>query len=95
MGNFNNIPEPGIRLQPFRGKDQVLKGSDSLVVNAIPQHSGEICPGNLYTLKEFMSRLGIASSTLRAAKRAGLPVYYMHKRGYVLGKDWIKHVLNK
>ena len=47
----------------------------------------------LYTFKAFMQRLGIRESTLRSARRAGLRVYYVHKHGYVYGRDWIEHVL--
>ena len=47
----------------------------------------------LYTFKAFMQRLGIRESTLRSARRAGLRVYYVHKHGYVYGRDWIEYVL--
>ena len=36
--------------------------------------------------------VGIKDSTLRAARRSGLPVYYKHGRGYVLGQDWIQYI---
>lgn len=39
-------------------------------------------------------RLGVQASTLRAARRAGLRVYYVHKHAYVHGRDWIEYVLN-
>lgn len=56
--------------------------------------SGVIVPNELYTLRAFKKRLGIADSTLRAARRAGLRVTYLHKQGYVYGRDWIDYVLN-
>lgn len=54
---------------------------------------GVINPSELYTLKAFKQRLGVQDSTLRAARRAGLRVLYIHKQGYILGKDWIDYVL--
>ena len=54
---------------------------------------GVIAPDELYTLKAFARRLGIKAATLRSARRAGLKVYYVHKQGYVHGRDWIDYVL--
>ena len=59
-----------------------------------PNPSGVINPDELYTLKAFTERLGIRASTLRAARRAGLQVYYVHKHAYVYGRDWIEYVRN-
>ncbi len=56
--------------------------------------SGVINPNELYTLKAFKKRLGIADATLRTARRAGLRVTYIHKLGFVHGRDWIDYVLN-
>jgi hypothetical protein len=53
---------------------------------------GVINPDELYTLKEFTRRLGIRSATIRAARRMGLRVYYVHKHAYVYGRDWIDYV---
>lgn len=55
--------------------------------------TGVINPDELYTLKAFTRRLGVQASTLRAARRAGLRVYYVHKHAYVYGRDWIDYVL--
>jgi hypothetical protein len=55
---------------------------------------GVIRPDQLYTLKAFKSRLGISDATLRSARRAGLRVTYLHKQGYIYGRDWIEYVLN-
>ena len=55
--------------------------------------TGVINPAELYTLQAFTQRLGIRASTLRSARRAGLRVYYVHKHGYVYGRDWIEYVL--
>lgn len=54
--------------------------------------SGVINPEELYTLKAFTRRLGIREATLRSARRAGLRVYYVHKHGYIYGRDWIDYV---
>lgn len=54
---------------------------------------GVINPDELYTLTAFTRRLGIRQATVRAARRAGLRVYYVHKHAYVYGRDWIEYVL--
>jgi hypothetical protein len=56
--------------------------------------TGVINPDELYTLQAFTRRLGVQASTLRAARRAGLRVYYVHKHAYVHGRDWIEYVLS-
>ncbi len=56
-------------------------------------HAGVINPDELYTLRTFKMRLEISDHTLRAARRAGLRVRYLHKQGYILGSDWIDYVL--
>lgn len=58
------------------------------------QSLGVVHPDHLYTLRTFTQRLGVRPSTLRAARRAGLRVYYVHKQAYVYGRDWIEYVLN-
>jgi hypothetical protein len=57
-------------------------------------NAGVINPDELYTLRAFTRRLGIREATLRAARRSGLRVYYVHKHAYVYGRDWIDYVLN-
>jgi len=57
------------------------------------ENRGVIRPDELYTLNELKHRLGITSSTLRAARRGGLRVYYRHKHAYVYGRDWIEYVM--
>lgn len=54
--------------------------------------SGVINPEELYTLNALKRRLGFRDATLRAARRAGLQVYYKHGRGFVYGQDWITYV---
>ncbi len=54
---------------------------------------GFVRPDELYTLSELKRRLGVTDATLRAARRAGLQVYYKHKHGFVYGADWIHYIL--
>ena len=54
---------------------------------------GIINPHELYTITALKRRLGITDSSLRAARRKGLKVFYAHKQGFVLGEHWINHVL--
>lgn len=55
--------------------------------------AGVINPDELYTLQAFKKRLGIADATVRSARRAGLRVTYLHRQGYIFGRDWIDYVL--
>lgn len=55
---------------------------------------GIIHPDRLYTLPAFKRELGIESSTIRAAREAGVKIYYRHRNGYIYGQDWIDYVLN-
>ena len=54
---------------------------------------GVIHPDELYTLSAMKRRLGVREGTMRAARRAGLRVYYVHKHAYIYGRDWIEYVL--
>ncbi len=56
------------------------------------ESNGVVDPRLLYTLDALKRHIGIKDSTLRAARRAGLQVYYVHGRGYVLGREWIRYV---
>lgn len=51
--------------------------------------SGEITGDALYTLDELNSRLGLGKSALRTARRQGLSVKRIGRRGYVRGSDLI------
>ncbi len=61
--------------------------------NVSDTNNGVINPDELYTLRTFKKRLSVSDHTLRAARRNGLQVLYLHKQGYILGKDWIDYVL--
>jgi len=54
--------------------------------------TGVINPEELYTLDALKRRLGIRDAVLRTARRAGLRVYYKHRRGFIYGRDWISYV---
>lgn len=49
--------------------------------------SGVISADSLYTLAEIQERLRLGQHALRMARRAGLKVRRIGRRGYVLGKD--------
>jgi hypothetical protein len=51
--------------------------------------SGEIYADAIYTLDEINARLGLGKSALRTARREGLVVKRIGRRGYVLGSDVI------
>jgi hypothetical protein len=61
-------------------------------MKAHDEFSGVVNPEELYTLDALKRRLGIRDAMLRAARRAGLRVYYKHGRGFVYGRDWIKYI---
>ncbi|QDU09797.1 hypothetical protein [Gimesia aquarii] len=88
---------------------QIITNSENRSPKQTPQHQSRkrkiiaakdeefykfISPEKLYTLKTFKKRLGVSDATLRSARRAGLRVTYLHKQGYVYGRDWIEYVLN-
>ncbi len=53
---------------------------------------GAIVRDAMYSLPEIKSRLGISDSGLREARRKGLPVHRLGKRGFVSGSDLIDFV---
>lgn len=64
------------------------------IVTPVIEEHGVVRPDEIYTLEEFKHRLGISNSTLRAARRSGLRVCYIHKHAYVYGRDWIDYLLH-
>ena len=54
--------------------------------------NSEIAKDRAYSLDDFKTRNGLGDTGLRAARRAGLKVRYAHKRGFVLGADWIEYL---
>lgn len=54
--------------------------------------TGRISADELYTLEEIKARLGLGLAALRTARRRGLPVRKIGRRGYVLGRDLIAYL---
>ncbi|MGI9458396.1 MAG: hypothetical protein ACR2NF_00215 [Pirellulales bacterium] len=53
---------------------------------------GTITKDTIYSLPEVKSRLGISDSGLREARRKGLPIHRLGKRGFVSGAELIAFV---
>ena len=53
---------------------------------------GRITADSMYTLDEIRERMKLGTHALRVARRDGLPVRYIGRRGYVLGADLIEYV---
>jgi len=53
--------------------------------------SGEIRSDTLYTIDEVKKRLGLGIAALRSARRRGLRVQRIGRRGYILGRDLINY----
>lgn len=54
---------------------------------------GSIHPDALYRLDEAAARMGWGAHALRAARRRGLKVHRAGKRGYIVGRDLLSHVV--
>ncbi|MBB02727.1 hypothetical protein GYB59_06275 [bacterium] len=54
--------------------------------------TGEIIADASYSLQEFKERTGMGRAAMQQARRKGLVVRRAHKRGYVLGRDWINYL---
>ncbi len=54
---------------------------------------GPVEPHILYPLPELQARAGLGVAALRTMRREGLQVRYAGGRGYVLGRDFIDHVM--
>jgi hypothetical protein len=54
--------------------------------------AGRIAADELYTLAEIKLRLGLGAAALRTARRRGLKVRKIGRRGFVLGKDVIAFI---
>ena len=53
----------------------------------------EIRGDSVYSLRDFEAR-GYSASAMRAARRRGLKVRYVHKRAHILGSDWLEYITN-
>ncbi len=56
-------------------------------VEASADAPGVIDGTAIYTLGEFQDRLKLGQHAMRQARRAGLPVRRVGRRGYILGSD--------
>jgi hypothetical protein len=57
-----------------------------------PAVSGHVTADSLYTLNEIQERLQLGQHAMRQARRAGLRVRRIGRRGYVLGRDIIEFI---
>ncbi len=62
------------------------------MVTAVADRPGLIDAGSLYTLPEIKARLGLGKAALRTARRRGLVVRKIGRKGYVLGKDVMTYI---
>ena len=62
-------------------------------VNVCIFESGEIQRDGLYSLAEFTKRTGLKDWAIRAARREGFRVLYVHNRAYICGGDWIDYCM--
>jgi hypothetical protein len=58
----------------------------------VSSSDGVINADALYTLPEIQQRLGLGVHAMRMARRAGLRVKYVGRKGFILGRDLIAHV---
>ena len=57
-----------------------------------PDAPGLVSSDCLYTLPEIQDRLKLGQHAMRMARRAGLRVRRIGRRGYVLGRDVMQYV---
>jgi len=50
-------------------------------------------PTSLYTLSEAMARTGLRKTSIRRARRQGLPIHYQGRTAFILGKDLIEFII--
>jgi len=56
------------------------------------QPSGRISADEIWTLDAVKAHLGLGASALRQARRQGLRVKYIGRRGYICGRDLIDFI---
>jgi len=57
-----------------------------------PEAPGHVTADSLYTLAKIQDRLKLGQHALRQARRAGLRIRRIGRRGYVLGRDILAFV---
>lgn len=68
---------------------QTDKGSAASNADGRP---GEIDPASVYRLDEAKSRMGWGDAAFLAARRRGLKVHRVGKRGYITGSDLVAYI---
>jgi hypothetical protein len=69
-----------------------MNNSKSSRVNNSKSSRAPIEPATCYPLANFQLRVGFGDSAMRAARKAGLKVLYLHKRPFVFGGDFIEYL---
>lgn len=59
------------------------------------EHPGTIDPNLLYSLEAFKRATGWTAAAVRQARRDGMPVRYVGRQCWVLGRDFIEHVTTR
>jgi hypothetical protein len=76
-----------------QGEEKAMqKDKSSAMRPELAESGGGIEPQKLYQLEAAKACLGWGSHSLRVARRRGLKVIYVGRRGYVLGKDVIEYI---
>jgi hypothetical protein len=57
-----------------------------------PDVPGQVTADAIYTLEEIQQRLKLGQHAMRMARRAGLKVRRIGRRGYVLGRDVLEFI---
>lgn len=57
-----------------------------------PRNLAPIEPSVAYPLADFQARTGLGTAGLRTARKNGLRIIYRHRRGFVLGSDFIAYL---
>lgn len=65
---------------------------ETITMAAATASPGYISSDQLYTLEEIRARLGLGTAALRTARRKGLKVRRVGRRGFVLGRDVMNYV---
>lgn len=56
---------------------------------------GTIQPDALYTLAAVQDIAGLGPAAIREARKAGLPIHLQGRKGFILGKNLIDHIVQR
>ena len=59
----------------------------------LPAEHGVVYGPAAYSLEAFMDRLDVGEAWLRSRRREGLRVCYVGNRGFVIGDDFLEHLI--